>query len=115
MIETTLEALELLVQLLEIVGASALVLGFLMGTARWFRGSRQEGALECYKHSLGRTTLMGLEVLVAAAIIRTVILEPTMESVALLGAMIVIRTVLGWTTVLEMTGRWPWQPKRNQS
>jgi uncharacterized membrane protein len=59
--------------------------------------------------------LIGLEILVAATIIKTITLEPTVESMSLLALMVVIRTVLGWTMVLEMSGRWPWQRARSDA
>ena len=49
--------------------------------------------------------------LTAATIIKTVTLTPTLDSMITLLAMVAIRTVLGWTTSLEMNGRWPWQPE----
>ena len=62
-----------------------------------------------YRQALGQSVLIGLEILVAAIIIKTVIVEPSLEGLGLLAGMIVIRTMLGWTTVLEINGRWPWQ------
>jgi uncharacterized membrane protein len=50
-----------------------------------------------------------LEILVAATIIKTITLDPTLENMGLLAMMIAIRTALGWAMVLEMNGRWPWQ------
>ena len=99
---------------LEIVGASALVLGFVIATLRfvWQIASvGVAGALASYRQALGRVVLIGLEVLVAATIIKTITIEPSLQGFALLTIMIVIRTILSWTTVLEMTGRWPWQKK----
>lgn len=107
--EAIREGLILVVHALEIVGASALVVGFVLATVRWLLNAR---AVERYRQSLGRSILMGLEILVAATIIKTITLEPTVQSVALLGCMVLVRTILGWTTVLEMNGRWPWQPPR---
>jgi uncharacterized membrane protein len=52
--------------------------------------------------------LLGLEFLVAADIIRTVALEPTMSNVLMLGLLVVVRTFLSWALVVEMDGRWPW-------
>jgi uncharacterized membrane protein len=49
-----------------------------------------------------------LELLVAADIIRTVALEPTMTNVLMLGILVIIRTFLSWSLVLEIEGRWPW-------
>jgi uncharacterized membrane protein len=57
-----------------------------------------------------RILLLGLELLVAADIVRTVALEPTLESVGVLGLLVVIRTFLSWSLVVEIEGRWPWQP-----
>jgi uncharacterized membrane protein len=61
------------------------------------------------KVSLGRALLLGLEILVAADVIRTVALEATLSSVMVLGILVLIRTFLSWALVVEMEGRWPWQ------
>jgi uncharacterized membrane protein len=72
---------------------------------------RQQGltARDHYRRSLGRSVLIGLEILVAATIIKTITVEPSVEGMGLLAAMVVIRIMLGWTTALEISGRWPWQ------
>ncbi|BDZ47693.1 DUF1622 domain-containing protein [Naasia aerilata] len=62
-----------------------------------------------FRRFLGRSILLGLELLVAADIIRTVAVTPTLESVAVLAIIVVIRTFLSWSLELEITGRWPWQ------
>lgn len=64
-----------------------------------------------YKHSLGGSLLLGLEILVAADVVRTVALEPTLENIAALGLLVVVRTFLSWSLVVEIEGRWPWQQK----
>jgi uncharacterized membrane protein len=64
-----------------------------------------------YRQYLGRSILLGLEFLVAADIIRTVAITPTLASVAVLAAIILIRTFLSFSLELEITGRWPWQTK----
>ena len=64
------------------------------------------------KIRLGRALLLGLEILVAADIVRTVALEATLQSVAVLGLLVLIRTFLSWALVVEIEGRWPWQPSR---
>jgi uncharacterized membrane protein len=53
--------------------------------------------------------------LVAADIIRTVVLEPTISNVLVLGLLVLIRTFLSWSLVLEIEERWPWQPKRKEN
>ena len=104
--------LELLIQLLEICGAGMLILGFVVATWVWARQTLQQGyavAFGAYRQSLGRSVLIGLEVLVAATIIKTIIIEPSIESLGVIVIMIAIRTILGWTTALEIQGKWPWQ------
>ncbi len=104
--------LMLLMRLLEIVGAGTLVLGFLVATAACLNEMRQLGAVAAmagYRKSLGRAVIIGLEILVAATIIKTITVEPNVEGIGLLATMVVIRTFLGWTTTLEISGRWPWQ------
>jgi hypothetical protein len=49
---------------------------------------------------------------VAADIVRTVALDATLTNVAILGALVVVRTFLSWSLVVEMEGRWPWQVAR---
>jgi uncharacterized membrane protein len=66
------------------------------------------------KSRLGRSLLMGLEILVAADIVRTVALEATLQSVAVLGLLVLIRTFLSWALVVEIEGRWPWQARAGQ-
>lgn len=65
-----------------------------------------------FRHGVGRALLLGLEILVAADIIRTVVLEPTLRNVLVLGLLVLIRTFLSWSLVLEIEERWPWQAAR---
>jgi uncharacterized membrane protein len=72
---------------------------------------------ELYKQlkvRLGKALLLGLEILVAADIVRTVALEATLQSVAVLGLLVLIRTFLSWALVVEIEGRLPWQPEREE-
>jgi uncharacterized membrane protein len=64
------------------------------------------------KRHLGRTLLLGLEILVAADIVRTVALEATLESVLVLALLVLVRTFLSWALEVEIEGHWPWQPKQ---
>ena len=73
---------------------------------------KAEGVYERYRVMLGRALLIGLELLVAADIIRTVALDTTPMSIALLGGLVVIRTALGWTLTVEVEGHWPWQKEK---
>ena len=61
------------------------------------------------RHELGGTIVLGLEFLVAGDIIRTVAVDPSLQSVAALGLIVLIRTFLSMTLQLEIDGCWPWQ------
>jgi len=63
----------------------------------------------CVRETFGRSILLGLEILVAADLIRTIAVEPTLENLAVLAALIAIRTLLSWSLEVEIDGRWPWQ------
>jgi uncharacterized membrane protein len=79
--------------------------------------TRQDPQLiyDAFKVRLGRGLLLGLEVLVAADVVRTVALEATLESVAFLGLLVLIRIFLGWSIVVEIEHRWPWQPPKQHA
>ena len=62
-----------------------------------------------YKQRLGRALLLCLEILVAADIVRTIALDSTLISVVALGLLVVVRTFLSWSLILEVEGRWPWK------
>ncbi len=64
-----------------------------------------------YRQRLGRAILLGLEFLVAGDIIRTVAVAPTLQNLAVLGLIVVIRTFLSFSLEMEVSGRWPWQEK----
>lgn len=79
---------------------------------RFATGSDRAKAVASSRSSLGRTILLGLEFLVAADIINTVAVRPTLSSVAVLASIVAIRTFLSFSLETEIEGRWPWQ--RNQ-
>ena len=113
--EAVIDGLRSLAQILEIIGACALILGFVIATVRCVLQISDLGATQAiqgYRRAIGRVVLIGLEILVAATIIKTITLDPTLENMGLLAMMIAIRTALGWSMVLEMNGRWPWQRPR---
>ena len=61
------------------------------------------------QYRIGRSLLLGLEVLVAADIVKTVAIDLTFASLGLLAGLVLVRTFLSWTLVLEIEGRWPWR------
>lgn len=93
---------------LEIAGVALLVGGLLWAFVRALRAGAPERFLRL-RQDLGRAILLGLEVLVAADIVRSVTLAPSMDGLAVLAALVAIRTFLSWSLALEIEGRWPWQ------
>ena len=104
----TRELIELAADGAEIAGVALIVGGLLLATARCALVRAGE-RYRRYRHDMGRAILIGLEVLVAADIVRTVAFTPTMDSVAVLAMIVAIRTFLSWSLALELEGRWPWQ------
>jgi uncharacterized membrane protein len=70
---------------------------------------RESNVYRRFRQQLGQAILLGLELLVAGDIIRTVAASPSLTSVAILAAIVVIRTFLSFSLEVETTGRWPWQ------
>jgi uncharacterized membrane protein len=98
----------------ELLAALMIFVFVVTATLAWlFRSIAERAALvalyESYRQRLGRALLVGLEILVAADIIRTVVLDSTLQSVAGLGLLVLIRTFLSWSITLEIEGRWPWE------
>ncbi len=91
-----------------VVIAAAVVIAFVVGVrARLSRSGADPATV--FKRTIANGLLIGLDLLIAADVIRTVTLEPTLENVAALGLLVVVRTFLAWTLVVEVDGRWPWQ------
>ena len=78
-------------------------------------GEDPEAQQRHFRATLGRGILLGLEFLIAADIIRTVTLTPTLDSLLVLAGIVVVRTFLSLSLQVEIEGRWPWQPARNKS
>ena len=97
---------------IEAVGVLAVVIGSCISSIAFVRTFRMlpEGvAYRTYRRQLGRSIILGLEFLIAGDIIRTVVVADTLQNVAVLGLIILIRTFLSVTLYLEVEGRWPWQ------
>ena len=90
----------------------AIMLCFIVvGAMRWlFYSAKGIGrTYQRYGDVLGKTLQVGLELLVAADIIRTVALDLILLNIGLLGALVVVRTAIGWTLSVEVEDHWPWQ------
>ena len=99
-------------QAFEILGVSSMVLGtgYAIGLAilTWRRtdGAR---AFKVLRNSIGGAILLGLELLVAADIVKTVTSKPSLTDAAILGMIVLIRTVLSFTIEVEIDGVVPWR------
>ena len=100
---------------IEIFGVLVIVLGIGWSTFLYVQQRMAEAHYGAYKIRIGRSLLLGLEVLVAADIVKTIAIELTFTSLGLLGGLVLIRTFLSWTLVLEIEGRWPWQRGKHRS
>jgi uncharacterized membrane protein len=115
LLAAVLEAIEVVSVAVEVLAIGIIVVGIVMGTLHYWRRSLARppvpGRYGAYKARMTRALLLGLEILVAADVIRTVALEPTLQAVASLGLLVLVRTFLSWALVVEEEGRWPWQPR----
>ena len=110
------EVAEIVGLLFDGLGVLVIVLGTVLAAARLVVCHR--GATDRYRQfrqDIGRGILLGLEFLVAADIIRTVAVTPTLEGVLVLGLIVLIRTLLSTALQVELEGRWPWQRAREGS
>ena len=105
------ESIETVGKIIDAAGVAAIALGGVLaaGIAIGRLLRRTPNTYRLFRGQLGRAILLGLELLVAADIIRTVAITPTLQSVGVLAGIVLIRTFLSWSLELEITGRWPWQ------
>ena len=100
------------VMVVEAVGAALMVLGggaaLVIALPKMFRVATRQLAYEELRRSLGQSILLGLEVLIVADIIQTILVEATPESVLVLGVIVVIRILLSFSLDVEIDGVWPW-------
>ena len=118
--EAMLQFASAVAKVFEIAGIGVVILGALFAAGVFARSvllgrkrqsENEEDPVATFRRMLGRAILTGLELLVAADIIRTVAIDPTLESVAVLGVIVLIRTFLSFSLEVEIDGRWPWQKK----
>lgn len=102
-----------IVKVVEAVGAGIMVVGgfgsFVVFAWQVRYPATVEGSYHGLRRNLGRCILLGLEVLIVADIVRTIIVDPTIESVAVLGIIVVIRILLSFALEVEIDGIWPWR------
>ena len=112
-IMTFTEGMDHVAKAFEALGAAVLVLGLLLSLALaarvWWRTRRGRVAYGTLRETFGGVLLLGLEILVAADLVRTVAVEPTLQNVAILGLIVLIRTFLSFSLEIEIEGIPPWR------
>lgn len=107
------EMMEQIARGFEVVGALVLILGLVWSAVLsirvWRLTGSGDGAYRALRRSIGGVLLLGLEILVAADLLHTVAIEPTLENVAVLGLIVIIRTVLSFSLEIEIEGMAPWR------
>ena len=100
-------------EVIDAAGVAVIVIGMLIGAGAAVveLGRHETGIYRHFRQQLGRTILLGLELLVVGDIVRTVATKPTLNSVAVLAIIVLIRTFLSFSLEVELTGYWPWQNK----
>ena len=92
-----------------VVIVTGAAIAFVIAAVR--RSRRESDVYRSFRQQLGQTILLGLELLVAGDIVRTVAASPSLTSVAILAAIVLIRTFLSFSLEVEISGRWPWQKR----
>ena len=115
--ETTIYWIEIAALAIGVLAVLIIVIAVVYSTVRYLyqiklHHGRREEDYKSFRETLAKALMLGLEILVAADIIETVALETTLESVTVLGLLVLIRILLSWSLTVETEGRWPWQPQR---
>jgi len=101
------------VRAFELVGVAILLVGSVLAFVGYgltlARGTARLVAFKELRAELGRAILLGLEVLVVADIVRTIVVEPTLESAATLGVIVLVRILLSFAIDVEVDGVVPWR------
>ena len=105
---------EYAVEIVQFAAVLLLLTALTLSTGRFLWGAARgdlETAYRTYRVNLGRALLLTLEFLIAADILETVTVERTLQSLLMLGGLVLVRTFLSFALELEIEGRWPWQAK----
>lgn len=107
------EWIQLTGQAIDALGVAAIVTGAIAVSFAYLKALRANApdAYPRFRQGLGRSILLGLELLVGADIIRTVAIKPSFSSVGVLATVVAVRTFLSWSLGVELEHRWPWQPR----
>lgn len=114
MIETLTHYIDLIAKIVEVIGVLIMFFGIFFAFYRAFRlpGGFNHNTYVDIRQTVGKSILLGLEVLIAADIVATVVTEPSLRSVIVLGIIVLIRTFLSLSLQVELEGRLPWQKEK---
>jgi uncharacterized membrane protein len=106
--------IQYIARLIEAAGVITLVMGTAIALIKYIFSiqGQKPRSYKILRQELGKTILLGLEILVAGDIISTVVTEPTMDRVLALGVIVLIRTFLSLSIQVEIEGKFPWQKER---
>ncbi len=97
----------------EVLGTLILAVGvlwsFVLAVLAWRRSGSGQRAYTALRQAFGGALLLALEILVAADLVRTVAVAPTLDNVLVLGLIVLIRTFLSFSLEIEIDGVWPWR------
>jgi uncharacterized membrane protein len=109
------DSMEKVVRAFEVAGVTVLALGSIIAIVRaasaW-RGGKRQVVYERARQDVGRSILLGLEVLIIADIVRTITIDPTLESTLALALIVLVRTFLSFSLEIELDGVVPWRKAR---
>jgi uncharacterized membrane protein len=102
---------------IEVLAVGIVIVSITVGSLRCLvqLSARAPDAYSVFKASIVRSLLLALELLVAADVIRTVLLDFTAKGLEILGGLVLVRTFLSWSLIVEIEGRWPWQVAATKS
>jgi uncharacterized membrane protein len=107
------QAAAIITELIEFAGLAALVAGIvgalLRALATVVRTRQGDVPLRTFRSDLGKAIMIGLELLVAASVIRSIAITHTFESVGVLGLIVLVRSFLSCSLEVEISGTWPWK------
>ncbi len=106
------EAMDLVVKVFEVAGVAVLAVGSaisLLGGVLLVAQGKRAIAYQWVRRNVGRSILLGLEILIIADIVQTVTIDLTLESAAILGIIVLVRTFLSFSLEIELEGTLPWR------
>ncbi len=109
--------IKIISDLVEIIGVLTIFFGILVAFFRFFYAKDEvvKRNYHALRQSLGKAILLGLEILIAADIMATVVIDPSLKSVSVLGLIVLIRTLMSLSLEVEITGKFPWQTKNKKT